>query len=528
MGLLRFFATGSDKPVLEDQNVIRRLYARKRIEVFLSIVTGYTFFYVCRLSFSAVKKPMLDEGILNAEQMGWIGFALFISYAIGKFVNGFLCDRTHVGRFVASGLMASAAMVILFGLNGLGGVPILWLFFLFWGLNGWFQSMGSAPCGAALSRWYSNRERGTWYGLWSASHSLGGAFNYLVTAGIAAWFGWRWGFWSAGAWSIIVALILYKTLADRPQVYGLPPIADYRNDHGETPASDGSVGSAQLEVIRNPYVWIVGLSCIAMYIARYGIDSWGMVFLQESKGYDLVGAGAILSSAKLVETCGSVFSGMISDRFFGARRNVATLMYGLLQTGGLALLFFSPSTQLCGLDLSLRAQLDPDPTVVSVTQAIGERGIVVPEGAVIKGSGEPGKRVWTLTPPGWFQSWRGWRIVESSTELILCRKCDPLHYFGAYIFGFGLGGMLVFVGGLIALDICPKRAAGAAMGFVGMFSYFGAAVQDGVSGALLEAGKGTLHGQATHDFTPAVLFWLAGSVMSVVLSSLLWNVKAKD
>ncbi len=528
MNLLHFFRTGPDKPLLPDRDQIRRIYERKRIEVFASIVIGYTFFYVCRLSFSAVKKPMLDAGILNADQMGKIGSALFFSYAIGKLINGFLCDRTHVGRFIASGLLASAVTILFFGANGLVGVPLIWLFTLLWGLNGWFQSMGSAPCGAALSYWYSNNERGTWYGLWSASHSLGGAFNYVVTATIAFYFGWRWGFWSAGLWSLAVALILYKTLADRPQTLGLPPVADYRNDHGEAPAKHTSVGRAQLEVVKNPYVWILGFSCVAMYIARYGIDSWGMLFLQESKGYDLIGAGFILSTAKLVETCGSVFSGIISDRFFGARRNVATLMYGLFQTAGLLVLFLSPSTQLGSIDLALKDSLRPGVIDSAALQAITRQGISIPQDCVVAGTSKNGDGAWTVTPPGWFGRWTGYRIVESSTELIVGQKYNLVHFLGLFMFGFGLGGMLVFLGGLIAIDICPKRAAGAAMGFVGMFSYLGAAVQDRVSGALLEAGKMTLHGQATHNFSAAFLFWLVASVMSVLLSSLLWKVKAKD
>jgi OPA family sugar phosphate sensor protein UhpC-like MFS transporter len=91
-----------------------------------------------------------------------------------------------------------------------------------------------------------------------------------------------------------------------------------------------------------------------------------------------------------------------------------------------------------------------------------------------------------------------------------------------------LGGLLVFVGGLIAIDICSKRASGAAMGMVGMFSYLGAAVQDKVSGKLIQAGSVTVDGRLTHDFNNAFLFWMGAAVASVALACLLWNVKAKD
>lgn len=84
------------------------------------------------------------------------------------------------------------------------------------------------------------------------------------------------------------------------------------------------------------------------------------------------------------------------------------------------------------------------------------------------------------------------------------------------------------MGGLIAIDISSKRAAGAAMGLVGVFSYLGAAVQDWISGILIQRGAMEIDGQVVHDFTSAYLFWISAAVVSVLLASTLWNVKPKD
>ena len=58
------------------------------------------------------------------------------------------------------------------------------------------------------------------------------------------------------------------------------------------------------------------------------------------------------------------------------------------------------------------------------------------------------------------------------------------------LFGMGLTGLVTSLGGLFAVDIAPKRAAGAAMGVVGIFSYIGAAVQEQVSGILIDQQHG--------------------------------------
>ncbi len=79
MVLLDFFKTGPNKPVLKDRDGVDRLYRKKRRSVFFALVFGYSFFYVCRLTLSMTKKPMIDEGVLNSAQMGQIGFAFFLA-----------------------------------------------------------------------------------------------------------------------------------------------------------------------------------------------------------------------------------------------------------------------------------------------------------------------------------------------------------------------------------------------------------------------------------------------------------------
>ena len=65
---------------------------------FLSATFGYGMYYVCRLSLNVVKKPIVDEGIFSETELGIIGSVLFFTYAIGKFTNGFLADRSNINR----------------------------------------------------------------------------------------------------------------------------------------------------------------------------------------------------------------------------------------------------------------------------------------------------------------------------------------------------------------------------------------------------------------------------------------------
>ena len=96
------------------------------------------------------------------------------------------------------------------------------------------------------------------------------------------------------------------------------------------------------------------------------------------------------------------------------------------------------------------------------------------------------------------------------------------------IYGFTLSGLLAALGGLFAIDIAPRKAAGAVMGFIGIFSYMGAGVQDQISGILIENGTTIIDGVRHYDFSTAVAFWLGGSILSMLLAATLWKVKVRN
>ncbi|WP_353135747.1 hypothetical protein [Pseudopedobacter sp.] len=62
------------------------------------------------------------------------------------------------------------------------------------------------------------------------------------------------------------------------------------------------------------------------------------------------------------------------------------------------------------------------------------------------------------------------------------------------IFGVSIGARICFLGGLMAVDLPPKQAGGAALGVVGVASYIGAGLQDIISGTLIEKGKSLVWG----------------------------------
>jgi OPA family sugar phosphate sensor protein UhpC-like MFS transporter len=444
--LFRALATGPDAPALGDPSRIDELFRRHRWRVMLAITLGYGLIYTCRLSIGVVKKPLIDQGIFSPADLGLIGSALFWTYALGKLTNGFIADHVNVKRFLALGFLLSAICNI-----GMGFANTVWVAALIWGLNGWFQSFGAPTSVVAMTAWYSNRERGRMYGLWSTAHSIGEGLTFLAVGALVAGLGWRAGFWGPGVLGLAVAAGTYLLMTDRPRTLGLPTVATWRNDHyAETPAESAtSVLRLQLSILRIPAIWVLALASATTYVTRYAINSWGVLYLQEERGYSLPEAGGLLMLSTLAGIAGAIAFGLISDKLFAARRPPANLLFAAMELAGLGVIFCGPANT---------------PTLVA----------------------------------------------------------------GLLLFGMGLTGLVTSLGGLFAVDICSKRVAGAAMGVIGVFSYVGAAVQENVSGILIDRGMVMADGVRTYDFGPAIWFWIGSSVVSLVLATSLWRVRLRD
>ena len=439
--IISYFSKSEPNP---QANNLESSFKRIRLTTFISATAGYSLYYVCRLSMNIVRKPIVDEGLFTETELGIIGSCLFLVYAVGKLANGFLADYCNVRRFMATGLFLTAIVNLILGFS-----DMFIVFAILWGLNGWFQSMGAPSGVVSLNRWFSSKERGTFYGFWSASHNLGEAITFIVVAMLANWMGWRYGLIGAGIIGLVGVAMLYFGMKDTPQSQGYLLNEQPAPAKADKPKNNESK-EAQKQVLKNPAIWILALSSAFMYISRYAVNSWGIFYLEAQKGYSTLDASFIISISSVCGIIGTVFSGWISDKFFKSSRNVPALVFGLMNVVALCLFLLVPGTNF-----------------------------------------------WV----------------------------DAL---AMVLFGLGIGVLICFLGGLMAVDIAPRAAAGAALGIVGIASYIGAGLQDIMNGVLIEGHKTVVNGVDVYDFTYVNYFWIGSALISVLLALLVWNAKHSD
>ena len=110
MGFYRFFRISKPSSFKVAEEEVQTTYKNLRNRTFWGVTVAYSLYYVCRMSLSVVKQPLIDNGILTAGQLGLIGSALLFVYAIGKFINGFIADYCNIRRFMAVGLFISSVI----------------------------------------------------------------------------------------------------------------------------------------------------------------------------------------------------------------------------------------------------------------------------------------------------------------------------------------------------------------------------------------------------------------------------------
>ena len=450
MGLYSFYRISKPSAEQVAPEKVDSTYKSIRNKTFWGVTVAYSLYYVCRMSLSVVKQPLIDEGVLSAGELGVIGSALLFVYAVGKFLNGFIADYCNIKRFMATGLFISALVNLLLGVLGvfndfvpLSTAVIFFSFAILWGINGWMQSMGSPPGVICLSRWFPKSKRGTFYSIFSSTPYVGEFLSFIITGLIVGAIGWKAGFIVAAIAGLIGSLIVLWMVSDTPESKGLPSIQTLS---GEELGKEDTMPTRDLQkyVLKHPGIWIIAISSAFIYITKYAITGWGVLFLQKARGFSLEEATQIIAFSAAFGIVGTVLAGWLSDKVFRSDRVKPAILSGVVSFIALALFLFA-------------------------------------EGGYL------------------------------------------MNIFYVSLFSLAVGVLYCIVAGLMAVDIVPRKATGAALGVVGISSYMAAGLQDITSGYLIQFHTTQVNGVDVYDFGPVSWFWLAAALVSFILPVLNWK-----
>ena len=175
-----------------------------------------------------------------------------------------------------------------------------------------------------LTYWYPARERAKAYAWFLAAIPICGVVGGPISGallgldGYLGLQGWQWLFLLEGIPSVLVGLAVLWLLPDRPRdARWLPPAE--RSWLEATLEEEGSHaiaghGVSFLKALRNPMVWLLGLTYFLLVVALYGFALWLPQLIKASGTFTNFQVGVITAIPYAIAAVGMVMVGRRSDR----------------------------------------------------------------------------------------------------------------------------------------------------------------------------------------------------------------------
>ena len=314
-----------------------------RFRVMFFMMVGYAAFYFVRQNLSFAMPGIGASLGFSKSDLGKITSTFGIIYGFGKVISGIFSDRSSARVFLATGLMLSAIANIFMGASS-----SLWLMISIWLMNSCFQAMGAPACAKLLAHWYSPKEIGTRWAVWSSSQHIGSAIIGICIVLFLPTLGWRYAFYIPGVLCAIVSLFVFFGIRDEPNSVGLNVKDEASGANIDNTKEDECAHMTSFEilikrVLRNKMVWAMGAANFFLYFVRMSVFFWAPMFLCEAKGNSVGSAGLETAAFNIAGILGSIASGMLSDKLFKGYRGRAGFFFMIGLSISIFMLWFAPN-----------------------------------------------------------------------------------------------------------------------------------------------------------------------------------------
>ncbi len=297
----------------------------------------YGSLYFCRNNLGVAIPGLKEELHYDAKQMGTVLMSLKLAYGVGQFINGQLAEQVRPRKLLAIGLLASAALNVVFG-----WATALYFLTFVWACNGYVQALGWPPTMRTAANWFPPEQRGRAIGIIGTGYQLCGALTFVVSGWAAEKFGWRGALYIPAILVTASAIHMLIFLKDSPRQVGqrLRPAEKYLETKSPLAQAGGTHCSTFMEAevaaqlppihshslkenlkltLTNPALWIVASALLLLDACRYGFTDWGVLHLMKVQNAKVSDAAFKYAVLPMGGICGSLVAGWMTDKFFRGR-----------------------------------------------------------------------------------------------------------------------------------------------------------------------------------------------------------------
>ena len=290
----------------------------------------YFFVYFDRVAPAVVAPEMMKEFGITAAAMGLLSAAYFYPYACMQIPSGMLSDFLGPRYAVAIFFIVAGIGTALFGFADSYSVAIIGRVCMGVGV-----AVVYIPIMKIQAQWFRPREFATLTGILLTVGNigaLGAAAPLAVFVGVT---GWRAAFFWLGGISVLLALLVFLLVRNRPQDMGLPTINDVDGivvDAQTQAADDAMTFKATLKMaLTNWNFWWLAVYAFAVYGPMMGFQ-----------GFTKQEASNVISFWAVGMIVGCPVAGFISDRIMKSRKK-PVIIGATVYTLGWLYIYLNPS-----------------------------------------------------------------------------------------------------------------------------------------------------------------------------------------
>ncbi len=301
----------------------------KRFWIYALLFTGCSINYVDRVVLSVSAHPIAEAFGLSPVQLGYLFSAFLWSYLVVVLPWGILVDRIGTRWSTAGGMAFWGFATMLTGFS--------WSFasaFTSRLLMGVGEGSTYPAAGRTIREWTPAGERGLATVIFNCGGYFGPAVGSVAMAYIVSRFGWRTGFFVAGA-ICFVWVAVWLAVFCQPEQAAFIDAAERQKilaERGGSVAQSGG-GARLADLLRCQSLWGVFLTQGCAVYTVYLFLTWLPSYLQAARGLTVMSSGYLTAIPYAVAVPGTILVGWISDRILrgapvnsGRRRNMVAVM----------------------------------------------------------------------------------------------------------------------------------------------------------------------------------------------------------
>jgi sugar phosphate permease len=287
------------------------------VVLFMSVVTVLGCLGFARFGYTMIL-PHMKEGLgLTKTQAGNLATGNFVGYLILAIVGGFLAARYGPRGVISFSMLLIGVAMFLTGLAPNFQMALVWRT-----LTGVGSGGSNVPVMGLVSAWFGTKRRGLATGIAVGGSSVGLAITGPLIPRIIDAYGangWRYSWYYLGAVTIIIAILCFVLLRNRPEEKGLVAIGLEKNpppSPQDRPFDSAQDKASSLQwglVYKSGAVWHLALIYIMFGFSYIIYATFFADYLTGEAGFTKEAAGWLWMLAGLVSFVSGFIWGTVSD-----------------------------------------------------------------------------------------------------------------------------------------------------------------------------------------------------------------------